>query len=849
MTTRTTRFQVEFTADGSGNVKAEIAAVGKAAEDSGKRAAAAGEDWTEFGQKIGNAIRWAGFAAAAGIAIILRNTAKASQELPQLDAVLKSTGNTASETRKQLIDLAEQLADKSTFSTGAIIEAETRLLSYSGILGQNIPRAMQTVIDQSARLGISLSQSAEIVGRALESPTKAAGALAQQGFGAAFTKDVRDQIKALEQAGKAGEAQQVILGILEESYAGAAEAARGTFGGALSALGNELEDLTTGDSGSLPAATQSLNELVDLLGSAETKDAFDSITGSVLTLTGALATLIVRSTTAWEALQRVVTNAGGGHGQLFGGENIAAQRSELAQVQEELRRRQQADEAMLGGVLTGDWLAQRGTIASRIPARAIGFQGIGGSTDTELRNRAAALQSQLELNELLFGDPSKPQVRLIDNGQALPDSVLNPTVTTNGGGGSPDPDADAGRRAERIARAIEAARGVQADWHRELASEGNPILDAYADRLGKIESQTQAMARAKVPTDQIAAYREEMEALAASLRDKDLAEYQREFAEETAALAAAQGEQGAASALKYAQAMEELRKQQELGLITADMAAEREQAYASQRDSAAIDLLRSLEDERIAVGMTSRDYEVYTNLKRAGVEADSELGQSIAGLTRILQQEREAVGLVNDTQAATVGLLVDVGSNWDDAGDAVENFGQRMQRVALNLLTDRAVQWLFSLLGGMSGYTGDGTGAGSLAGFGNNMSGFLGTGRATGGGVGGRGAYPVGENGKPELLRIGSETWLIPGRDGVVMPARDAGSAGGGGGTAAIPPVTINVHEGADRNDAEVSRGADGGLNLELFLERAINTGIARGRYDSALGSRFALRVPGVARG
>lgn len=845
MSTRTTRFQIEFTSDGTGNVKAEIASVGKAVEDSGKKAAAAGEDWTEFGQKIGTAMRWAGFAAAAGIALILRNTAKASQELPQLDAVLASTGNTATETRKQLIALAEQLADKSTFSTGAVIEAETRLLSYSGILGQNIPRAMQTVIDQSARLGISLAQSAEIVGRALESPTKAAGALAQQGFGAAFTKDVRDQIKALEQAGKAGEAQQVILSILEESYSGAAEAARGTFAGALSALRNELEDLLTGDTDSLPGATKSLNELVELLGSPETAGAFDSITGSVITLTGALAELIVRSTSAWDALQRVVTNAGGGHSNLMGGEHIGAQRSELAQVEAELERRRVADEAMQGAVMTGDWLSQRGTILSRLPARLAGFQGIGGSTDNELRNRAAALRSQIDLNETIFGDPSKPYVRLIDNGQGLPDSALNPVVNTNGGGGAPDPDADAQRRAERIARAIQSVQGVARDWQTELESTGNPILDAYASRLDKVRDYAEKLAQAKVGGGAISQLRDELSALAEQIRDKDIAEFQKRFVEETADLAGAMGETGAQAATRYAAAMREVNELLEANVITTEQAADRERAYAAERDQAATDLVRAMQEEREALGLTVLDLEVYNNLKRAGVDANSEMGQSIIALTRKLQDEREAIGVVNGVADAFHQLGSDVITNVDDAGDALDRFADRMKRLAADLAMDRFIQLLFGVFSGGGGSSAQGT----MMGFGNNMGAFLGTGRATGGGAGPGVVREVTELGRSELWRQGGRTWLLPGADGVVMPARDAGANGLAAGSAGVPSVTINLHENADRNDAEVSRGSDGGINIELYLERALKSGIASGRYDREFVGRYGLRVPGVARG
>lgn len=233
-----------------------------------------------------------GTAIAAGMVLIARNTVAAEREVAQLDAIIKSTGGTAGYTRQQLLDMADTLSSKSTFSGGEIVEAQTRLLSYSGILGTNIPRAMQAIIDQSARLGISVSQSAETIGRALESPSKAAAALAQQGFGAAFTKEVRGTIDELVKAGKEGEAQVMILEILEESYGGAAQAARDTFGGALQALRNTLDDLTTGNSGSLKAATDAVNDLTKVLNDPEVREGFDVIISGALKAVSALGKLV-----------------------------------------------------------------------------------------------------------------------------------------------------------------------------------------------------------------------------------------------------------------------------------------------------------------------------------------------------------------------------------------------------------------------------------------------------------------------------------------------------------------------------------------------------------------------------
>lgn len=340
----------------------------------------------------------------AGIAKVIANSAAAEQEIGQLDAILKSTGGAAGYTRQQLLDMADTLSSKSTFSGGEIVEAQTRLLSYSGVLGSNIPRAMQAIIDQSARLGISVSQSAETIGRALESPSKAAAALAQQGFGAAFTKEVRGTIDELVKAGREGEAQVMILEILEESYAGAAEAARGTFTGALKALQNALGDLTTAKEGGLESATEAVNTLISTLNDPGTKQAFDNLisfaaetTGDFIRLTGSIADFISKTSEISKL------NAGGAVRDASEG----ALDQQMARISKLLNAEKSSTSGFLGLPLTtsqeearakriNDLTAERLKIqrelTSRYQAAAIAenFKGVTSSVDSTAKDASSA---------------------------------------------------------------------------------------------------------------------------------------------------------------------------------------------------------------------------------------------------------------------------------------------------------------------------------------------------------------------------------------------------------------------------------------------------------------------------
>lgn len=249
------------------------------------------EGFTNLRNLIGGL--FAGVTVGSVFTSIITETREASDELAQLQAVLKSTGQQAGYSQQQLLDMASSMASATTLAAGDIVRAQTRLLSYTGIVGEVFPRALQTAIDQSVRLGESVEQSAETVGKALDKPSQGVTALTKQGF--KFTEQQREQMKVLEASGRVGAAQAIVLDAMSESYAGAAASARDTFGGAITAIGNALRDLLDGSSGAgLASATSGLNELVRSLSGPEVKLAFADLSRSVLELVGAFAQFIAQ---------------------------------------------------------------------------------------------------------------------------------------------------------------------------------------------------------------------------------------------------------------------------------------------------------------------------------------------------------------------------------------------------------------------------------------------------------------------------------------------------------------------------------------------------------------------------
>jgi len=227
----------------------------------------------------------AGLSVAIGAVVLttfIRETIQAEQEQAQLVAVLKSTGEAAGFSRQKLNDMADAMSLMSTVSAGEINQAQTTLLAFTGIAGDQFPRALKSAIDMATRTGMSVVQAAETIGRALDVPSQGLTSLSKQGF--RFTDDQKKLAERLEETGKTAEAQGIILKALEESYGGAAKAARNTFGGSLTGLKNVLNDLMTGEDGSMTAATQAINDFTDTLASEETKAAFATFSGHLIGL-------------------------------------------------------------------------------------------------------------------------------------------------------------------------------------------------------------------------------------------------------------------------------------------------------------------------------------------------------------------------------------------------------------------------------------------------------------------------------------------------------------------------------------------------------------------------------------
>ena len=225
-------------------------------------------------------------------------TRNAEQEQAQLGAVLRSTGESAGFNRDQLNAMASAMEKATTFSGGDINQAQTTLLAFAGVAGNEFTRALQSAADMATRTGKTVKDAAELIGRALDVPSEGLSSLTKQGF--RFTDEQKKMALAMESTGDIAGAQGIILSSLEESYKGAAAAARDTFGGSLDALQNTISGLLTGE-GSLDSAKAAIETLNKTLSSPTTKAAVDNLGVAVTVLATVMTARLVSSAVAASA--------------------------------------------------------------------------------------------------------------------------------------------------------------------------------------------------------------------------------------------------------------------------------------------------------------------------------------------------------------------------------------------------------------------------------------------------------------------------------------------------------------------------------------------------------------------
>jgi gas vesicle protein len=219
---------------------------------------------SSLGTTLGHLGRWFGAGLIANK--FVQETIAAQDSMAQLEAAVKSTGGAAGLSVRQLDDLSASLQRTTTYSDDAVKGAESLLLTFTKIRGDQFVGATEAVTDLAARMGGDLKGAALQVGKALNDPAQGLTALTRSGV--SFTDFQKDVITSLFETGEAAKAQQMILEELRKEFGGSAEAARNTLGGAIKGLTNDFGDLfevTRADSGQAIETIESLGSVLRTL--------------------------------------------------------------------------------------------------------------------------------------------------------------------------------------------------------------------------------------------------------------------------------------------------------------------------------------------------------------------------------------------------------------------------------------------------------------------------------------------------------------------------------------------------------------------------------------------------------
>lgn len=210
---------------------------------------------------------------------VIDSTARQEQAFKQLEQGIKSTNQAVGFSAKELANYATELQAATTFGDEGILEAQSKLVTFTKITGDEFKRTTELALDMSARFGTDASAAAIQLGKALNDPIGNLSALSRAGI--QFSKSQKDMIKSMVDSGNQVAAQKLILKELDAQFGGSARAARDTFGGALKGLSNAFGDLLESNGG-LKEAQAELEKLTSVLSDPKTKEAADQLTSTLI---------------------------------------------------------------------------------------------------------------------------------------------------------------------------------------------------------------------------------------------------------------------------------------------------------------------------------------------------------------------------------------------------------------------------------------------------------------------------------------------------------------------------------------------------------------------------------------
>ncbi|MDC3217645.1 phage tail length tape measure family protein [Schleiferiaceae bacterium] len=181
-------------------------------------------------------------AAVAGLGFSIRAAIDEFQEFEsqvlKMEAMLRATGGTVGLTSQELQDLAEDIGFATLASAGDIREAQSILLTFGTITGDQFRETTALAQDLASVMGVTAQSAAKTLGKALEDPINNLSSLSRAGV--VFTDTEKEIIDALINTNRQMEAQDFIIDKLTGKIGGAGEGAGKGLAGAFDGLTEQV---------------------------------------------------------------------------------------------------------------------------------------------------------------------------------------------------------------------------------------------------------------------------------------------------------------------------------------------------------------------------------------------------------------------------------------------------------------------------------------------------------------------------------------------------------------------------------------------------------------------------------
>jgi hypothetical protein len=180
----------------------------------------------------------------------------AEEAMSKFTIMLRATNGEAGISKERIEHFATEMQKLTRFTDDETIAAAAMLMRFKSLQEDGFERTLKVSADMTSMWGGDLSSSAMQLGRALENPEHGTRILMMAGV--KLDEEQRKQIKTFQMLGETAKAQELILGLLEERFSGAAEELDKNFTGSVMRVNQQLSDVKEEIGNSLLPVLQSL---------------------------------------------------------------------------------------------------------------------------------------------------------------------------------------------------------------------------------------------------------------------------------------------------------------------------------------------------------------------------------------------------------------------------------------------------------------------------------------------------------------------------------------------------------------------------------------------------------------